>query len=270
MTADARTGRATVMLTDRPIVPLTADIAEQATHPQALQLVTPISSRITLPLRALVNAGKARWIVRHDNGYYDGLTGRPMTWNGDAFVPAPHAQDYAPGYKTPPTAALGTHLTLITRPTTLIEPLTRLLTNEPPKGWGPTEPVQHHWNAQAAHSTAPLITVGTRCQALTDSGTTTLTVAYTEAPPLERLPSLLGSLHAKHPFSSLLVHVGNGRPDLTTEPRWIGAPTPVGLALPGNPQIAEHPSHRFGPITWFPLTDWPGYQRLRASASGSR
>ncbi|MFC5752131.1 DUF6177 family protein [Actinomadura rugatobispora] len=260
MTADARTDDATVILTDRTIVPLTADIAEQATHSKALQLVTPITSRITLPLRALINAGKARWIVRHQNGYYDGLTGRPMTWN-NAFVPTPNAQDYAPGYKTPPTA-LGVHLTFVARAQpTFIEPLTRLLTNEPPKGWGPTEPVQHPWTSQLPAGTR-IITVGTHCQALTDSTTTTLTVAYADTPPLERLPTLLTTLYATHPFQSLLVHVGNGRPDLTTEPRWIGTPTPVGLALGRSP------------ISWFPLTDWPSYQqllqRLRGSASGSR
>jgi hypothetical protein len=298
--ADVLTPHAMVILRDRPVVPLSPAIGqalsecEEADRP--LQLVTPSSSRITLPLRA----SKVHWLVHDDSGYYEGLTGRPMHWNGTAFTPVPEARDYAPNYRVPSAGASGNQLVLTfqARHATAetigahTEKLMRLLTGEPPQGWGPTEPLQHPWNREelaAEASTARLFAVGAADRpaiATLDfsplippaSGTaemTTLTIGYTddEDPPIRQLPSFIDLLAADHPIAALLAQLTPGRPDLTTEPRWTGSSAPIGLAsagaYTGPPGFSRK---RLGPpdapLTWFHLGDgyspeyWQRHQDL--------
>ncbi|MGI5325940.1 DUF6177 family protein [Actinomadura nitritigenes] len=287
--ADVLTSQAMVVLNDRPVVPLSPAISQALTECErtnrTLQLVTHATSRLTLPLRA----SKAQWLV-HDDGYYEGLTGRPMHWNGTAFVPLPDARDYAPTYTTPPADPIGSQLVLTFQARHAseavlgahTEKLMRLITGVPPKGWGTTEPLQHPWNPEdlTAHitsaTTARVIAIGASSRptmATSDfsplispaSGMaemTTLTIGYTddEDPPITQLPSFIDLLSADHPLTALLAQLIPGRPDLTTEPRWTGSSAPIGLAsagaYTGPPGFSRK---RLGPpdapITWFHLGD---------------
>ncbi|WP_344957259.1 DUF6177 family protein [Actinomadura miaoliensis] len=290
---DALTDQAMVVLQDRPLVALHAWLAESlddcAASGRTLQLVTPIDTRLSLPLRSVVAGRTAQWVVRDGDGYYEGLTGRPLQWDGATFVPVPEARDYAPGFTTRPTAPIGAQLALVYRSQhgpgdeTLggaADHLLRLLTGRPPAGWGAAEPLAHSWEPDRfteyarGRASARLVVIGDGprpAQAVcefTAAGTgattevTTVTVGYTadDPPPLRHLPSLIGALAAEQPVTSLLAQLVPGRADLTAEPRWTGSPAPVALAVTGTvtgpPGI---PGRQIGPpgapVTLFPLGD---------------
>ncbi|MBX6767709.1 MAG: hypothetical protein IRY90_11250, partial [Actinomadura rubrobrunea] len=264
-TVDALTDQAMVVLQDRPVVALHAWLAEALDDcigsGRTLQLVTPIGARLSLPLRSVVAGRAAQWVVRDGDGYYEGLTGRPLQWNGATFVPVPEARDYAPGYTSRPTAPIGAQLSLIYRsqhgPARVLggaaNRLLQLLTGKGPVGWGPAEPLAHPWQPDRfteyarGRPSARLIVMGDGprpAQAVceftaADAGVvievTTVTVGYggDDPPPLQHLPSLVGALAADQPVVSLFVQLVPGRVDLTTEPRWMGAPGPVALAVAG-------------------------------------
>ncbi|WP_242891238.1 DUF6177 family protein [Actinomadura litoris] len=300
-TVDALTDQAMVVLQDRPVIPLSGwlarAVADCAESGRTLQLLTPLDSRLSLPLRTVAAGADLQWVVRHGDGYYEGLTGRPLKWDGATFVPVPEARDYAPGFTTRPTAAIGSQLTLVYRirhgaqgdlggP---VERLLQLLTGKQPAGLGPAEPLEHPWRGDRlteyarGRSTARLLVVGDGprpAQAVCDFATTegggaaevtTVTVGYapTDPPPLRHLPSLVGALAADQPLASLFVQLCPGRADLTTEPRWTGAPAPVALAVTGTVTgPADLPGQQVGPartpMTLFPLGDGrspDGWQR---------
>ncbi|WP_231329653.1 DUF6177 family protein [Actinomadura graeca] len=300
---DAMTDRAMVVLQDRPVVPLSAwlarAVADCVGSGRTLQLVTPLDSRLSLPLRTTAAGTGVLWVVRNGDGYYEGLTGRPLKWSGAAFVPVPEARDYAPGFTTRPTAPIGSQLTLVYRvrhgadgdlggP---VEHLLTLLTGKAPAGVGPAEPLEHPWRGDRlteyarARSASRLLVIGDGprpAQAICDFTTTegggvaevtTVTIGYAPAdpPPLGHLSSLVGALAAGQPVASLFVQLNPGRADLTTEPRWTGAAAPVALAVTGTvggpdgiPGRQVGPPH--APMTLFPLGDGrspEGWQRHR-------
>ncbi|TQM67218.1 hypothetical protein FHX41_0823 [Actinomadura hallensis] len=300
-TVDALTDQAMVVLQDRPLVPLSAwlnkALGDCAASGRTLQLVTPLESRLSLPLRTAASGNDLQWVVRHGDGYYEGLTGRPLKWGGATFVPVPEARDYAPGYTTRPTAPIGAQLTLVYRTRHgaegdlggPVERLMHLLTGKPPGALGPAEPLEHPWRRDRftefarGRSTARLLVVGDGprpAQAICDfttgpgggvSEVSTVTVGYMpeDPPPLRHLPTLVGALAADQTIASLFVQLTPGRADLTTEPRWTGAPAPVALAVAGTvsgpPGI---PGQQVGPprapLTFFPLGDGrsqDGWQR---------
>ncbi|OLT26175.1 hypothetical protein BJF79_43745 [Actinomadura sp. CNU-125] len=272
-----------VVLCDRPLVPLSNAISgylhECEATGRTLQIVTPSDSRITIPL----STSGAQWIV-HDDGYYEGLTGRPMRWDGTAFTPVPDARDYAPAYRTPLAAPIGPTLVLTLKASHApddplgahLHHLMRLFTGRPPAGWGTSEPLRHAWDAAELTShvhTAPdtrLVAVGAgdRPSIATldfapldapSSGvaeTTTLTIGYgpNETVPVDDVPSLIGELPDEAPPTTVLAHIAPGRPDLALEPRWAGPSAPIGLAAHGSftgpPGFARRP---LGPLTWFQL-----------------
>ncbi|GGV26615.1 hypothetical protein GCM10010182_56700 [Actinomadura cremea] len=298
--ADVLTEKAMIVLHDRPLVPLSAAIfehlAECADTGRTLQLVTPPDARITIPLRT----SRAQWIV-HDDGYYEGLTGRPMRWDRDMFVPLPGARDYAPAYTTPLALPICPQLVLTLQATHSpgaplgehVHHLMRLFTGRPPAGWGTTEPLQHPWDATDltahVHTTANtrLIAVASGDRpaiatlnfALSDdpssavAETTTLTIGFgpNETVPVDDVPALIDDLAAEVVPTSVLARIDPGRPDLTVEPRWAGRSCPIGLAARGTftgpPGFARRP---LGPLTWFPLGEgrspdyWHRHQALIA------
>jgi len=287
---DVMTAQAMVVLQDRPVVALTpwlaAALEECAGSGRALQIVTSPSSRLSMPLKLAGPA--AQWVVRDGDGYYEGLTGRPLRWDGGAFSPVPDARDYAPGYLTPPSGPLGAQLTLTyrarhTRHSVLggqLERLFTMLTGRPPAGWGPAEPVAHPWQRseltshvrERGNAAVRLVVVGAgggrsalAVAEFSQGGTlevTTLTVGHPPAdpPPVAHLPALVESLVAEHPVASLLAQLSPGRADATYEPRWTGAPAPLGMAVagerPGPPGIPARPAGSGQtPMTWFELGD---------------
>src|SRR5690606_41786074 len=119
-TVDALTAQAMVVLQDRPLVPLSAwlnkALGDCAASGRPLQLVTPLESRLPLPLRTAASGNDLQWVVRHGDGCYEGLTGRPLKWGGATFVPVPEPRDYAPGDPTRPTPPLRPQRPLAPRP----------------------------------------------------------------------------------------------------------------------------------------------------------
>lgn len=303
---DVMTPQAMLVLQDRPVMALSPWLAEALAECTAsgrgLQIVTPVESRLSMPLRV---AGPAvRWVVRDDpanGGYYEGLTGRPLHWDGSAFVPVPEARDYAPGFVTRPAGAVGAQLTLTYRARHAahsvlggqVERLIHLLTGRPPEGWGDAEPVAHLWNRadltsqvrERADPITRLIAVGAgggrtamAVMEFSEAGAaevTTLTIGHPPAdpPPVPHLHSLVGALAVEEPVASLFAQLTAGRADLTFEPRWVGAPAPIGMAVAGDRTapagIAARPTGPpQSPMTWFELGDgrspegWQRHQEL--------
>ncbi|WP_233526206.1 DUF6177 family protein [Actinomadura spongiicola] len=300
-TVDALTDQAMVVLQDRPLVPLTAwlnkAVGDCAASDRTLQLVTPLASRLSLPLRTAASGKEMQWVVRDGDGYYEGLTGRPLKWNGGTFVPVPEARDYSPGFTTRPTAPIGSQLTIVYRTrhgaeghlSGPVERLLQLLTGKNPGGLGASEPLEHPWNADRfteyarGRAKSRLIVGGDGprpaqaiCDFTSNAGGTvaevsTVTIGYMpeDPPPLQHLPTLVGALVADQPVASLFVQLTPGRADLTTEPRWTGAPGPVALAVAGTVGGPTGlPGQQVGPqrspLTFFPLGDGrsaDGWQR---------
>ncbi|MFF5260128.1 DUF6177 family protein [Actinomadura viridis] len=303
-TVDVLTDRSMVVLQDRPLVPLTSwllqAIADCADSGRGLQLVTPLESRLSLPLRSAAAGSDVQWVVRHGDGYYEGLTGRPLQWDGGTFVPVPDARDYAPGFVTRPTAPIGAQLSITyqrrhTAGTDLggtVERLLTLLTGKVPSGWGPAEPRAHRWQPDRlteyarGRNAARLLVAGDGprpaqaiCEfsaagggEIAEVGTATVGYAPEDPPPLRHLPSLVGALAADKPILSLFAQLVPGRSDLTTEARWTGSPGPLAMAVSGTVTgPAGLPGQQVGParapLTFFPLGDGrspDGWQRHRA------
>jgi hypothetical protein len=302
--ADALTSKAMVVLQERPVVPFTTWLAEGlrlcSETGRGLQLVTPPESRITMPLRLVLTGPNSRWVVRADGGYYDGLTGVPLRWDGEMFIVEPEARAYAPNYTAPPTGPVGAQLTVTFRvrhtPGSTIggaaERLCRALTGEPPGGWGTSEPATAVWRLEdlgemfgSRVSTAVWLTlvggdgagrpaVGTMLLSQVGDAAeeaVTLVVGYADpqAAPIASLPTVVGALAADYALISCFAQASPGLTDLTTGPRWVGPAAPVGLAVggsaPGPPGI---PGQRIGEMTsptmWYSLGDGrrqEGWQR---------
>jgi hypothetical protein len=110
---DVLTERVAVVLQDRPVVPMTAWLSDALRacidSDRGLQIVTPRTSRLSLPTRLALPGPPSRWVVRDEaTGYYDGLSGAVLHWRDGMFQPVP-----APDGNTPVAAAFtgadGTH-----------------------------------------------------------------------------------------------------------------------------------------------------------------
>jgi hypothetical protein len=302
--ADALTPKAMVVLQDRPVVPFTRWLADGlrmcSETGRGLQVVTPPESRITMPLRLVLTGANSRWVVRADGGYYDGLTGVPLRWDGTAFDVEPTARTYAPAYTTPPSEPIGAQLTVTFRvrqmPGTALggaaEQMCRALTGEPPGGWGTAEPATGLWRTEdldelfrsRASAATWLTVVGDGDGGRPAVGTmllspvgdaveeaVTLVCGYAEphGVPVPALPAIVGALAATYPLMSFFAQVGPGRADLTIGPRWVGPAAPVGMAAsgsaPGPPGIpAQQLTEARSPTAWYALGDGrqqDGWQR---------
>jgi hypothetical protein len=303
---DLLTAKAMVVLQDRPVVPFTTWLAEGlrlcSETQRGLQVVTPAESRITMPLRLVLTGPNSRWVVRADGGYYDGLTGVPLQWDGEAFVVDPEARAYAPGYTTPPTTPVGAQLTVTFRvrhtSETVIggaaEQMCRSLTGEPPGGWGTSEPATGVWRIEdlgemfsSRVSAALWLTVvggggggrpavGTMLLSQVGDAAeeaVTLVVGYgnPQESPVAALPTIVGALAAEFPLLSCFVQLSPGLVDLTTGPRWVGPAGPIGLAVsgsaPGPPGVSgQQVGDTRSPTMWYSLGDGrrhDGWQRYQ-------
>jgi hypothetical protein len=305
---DAVTDKAMVVIQDRVVVPFSqwlGDALRVCTETgRGLQIVTPLHSRLSMPLRLVLTGPNSRWVVRDDSvgGYYDGLSGVPLHWDGAAFVPIRDARDYAPAYTTRPQDLIGAQLTLTfqvrqEQPAAIgaaVEQLCLALTGQEPAGWGTAEPAANQWRrddvAGLYQRRAPRATwltvvgggrraaLGTMLLAPAHGGgveeTVTLVVGYPpdDRPPVAALPTHIGVLAVEQRLLSLFAQLTPGRPDLTTEPRWVGAPAPIGMAVGGDAgRLAPGiPGQQIGdlqsPTLWYDLGDGrsqDGWQRYR-------
>ncbi|MDG9718719.1 DUF6177 family protein [Streptomyces sp. DH24] len=266
---DVLTDGAVVVIQDRPLVPMTSWLSDAlrlaADTGRALQIVTPPTARLTLPTRTALRGLPNRWVVKDpDCGYYDGLSGAVLHWQGGVFTPVRDAQGNgtladAHG-RTRPTRQRQLLLTLRTRhaPTpglTLgdaLETVFRHLTGEPPAGWSTAEPVNLPWSTRQltdlARSRAPrptwLVAVGradrpalaTLRVTRTPGGVEedmSVAVGYgaDEEPPLDAVEPLAAELGAEHALVNLLTTVRAARRDLTVPARCEASPHPVSLTV---------------------------------------
>lgn len=157
---DVLTDRAVVVIQDRPLVAMTAWLADALrvalADGRAFQLVTPPGSRLTMPTRAALTGQPHRWVVRDaTGGCYDGLSGAELRWQDGAFAPTGRpAPEFVPAERP------GGHQLLLTfrtrRPATAalrlggpLEAVWRRLTGGPPAGWGSAEPAGEPWSRGA-------------------------------------------------------------------------------------------------------------------------
>jgi hypothetical protein len=304
--ADALTPNAMVVLQDRPVVAFTKWLADGlrfcSETGRGLQIVTGADARITVPLRLVLTGPNSHWVVRADGGYYDGLSGVPLVWDGTAFVLDPRAQTYAPAYTAPPTEPVGAQLTVTFRvrytSDTAIgaaaEQVCAALTGEPPGGWGIAEPATDVWRREELSELFWSRGAGATWLTIVGAGATpavgtllvsrageaveeavTIVVGYADPRevPVATLPTLLGGVAAGRHLMSLFTQLNNGRADLTAVPRWLGPPAPIGMAVGGSvPGPQGIPAQRIGdaqaPAVWYVLGDgrqqegWQRYQQL--------
>ncbi|MBC6465700.1 hypothetical protein HKK74_09345 [Actinomadura alba] len=317
-----------VVLRDRPVVAFNQWLADAlrvcGESGRGLQIVTPVTSRLSLPLKLVLTGPGSLWVISDGGGYYDGLTGRPLRWDGAAFSPVPEARDYAPGYTTRSSEPIGAQLTLTFRVRHgagellggAVGHLCHSFTGHPPLGWGTAEPAANLWNLdemnglfrQRSPRATWLAVIGPAAEAgpgagmgdngappvgqrrtmvgtlllsssqggVEEAGTLVFGFSAADPPPVSTLSTLVGSVAAEHRLASLFAQLSPGRADLTTEPRWMGAPAPIGMAVGAETGVGSVPSDVPGrpigdprsPAMWFDLGDgrsaegWRRYEQL--------
>ncbi|ARF55958.1 DUF6177 family protein [Streptomyces gilvosporeus] len=170
---DVLTDRAAVIILDRPVVAMTAwlaDAVRATAGERALQIVTPPGARLTLPVRTVLAGLPNRWVVQDgEGGYYDGLSGSVVRWKdgqftadgalADAFVRGTFAAGALRRGETaagPDGPAPGGQLLLSLRthhPAAddlllggALEDIWQHVTGAPPAGWGTEEPAASRWS----------------------------------------------------------------------------------------------------------------------------
>ncbi|MFD7130483.1 DUF6177 family protein [Streptomyces sp. NPDC059894] len=262
---DVLTDSTAVVLSDRPLLPLTAWLSDvlrtTAQSNRALHLVTPPHVRLTLPLRAALGGMPNRWVVQDpQGGYYDGLSGVRLAWRSGTFLPTgdPHADAFAAGAASTPQRQLTVSFRTVHAPDERLvlgrslEAAWRHLTGAPPVGWGTAEPINLPWSphrlTDLARDRAPaptrLLAVGgpdrpaiaTHRVTRTTAGVAeevTLTLGYDRPQdmPLDALESLAATLVTEHGLATMLTTVRAARADLTLPPHLEGPPLPVSFTL---------------------------------------
>ncbi|MEU9848814.1 DUF6177 family protein [Streptomyces sp. NPDC047985] len=173
---DVLTDKVAVVIQDRPVVAMTAWLADAfraaAEAGLGLQIVSPPGAALTPAVRDTLGGWPSRWVVRDErDGYYDGRTGAVLRWQDGMFAPVgpgaatPTADaPGVPGAPGAPVAAAfqevaatgGRQLTLTYRAVHPaderlvlgggLEAVWRELTGEPPAGWGTAEPANLPWS----------------------------------------------------------------------------------------------------------------------------
>ncbi|MDI5965536.1 DUF6177 family protein [Streptantibioticus silvisoli] len=282
---DVLTERAAVAIQDRPVIALTSWLADAyagcaATH-RALQIVTPPGSRLTMPLRTVLSGPPNRWVVRDEAcGYYDGLTGAVLRWQDGHFRPPGDPESggnpMAAAFTGPEAEGAGQVLLSFrtSRPADeemllggALEEAFRILTGEPPAGWGTSEPAALPWSrdrlTRLARSRMPdgswftvvggpdRAAIATLRVARTPDGVdeeAVLAVGHTAQDEIPRagFHSLAAELTAHHGLVSLVAQCRAARADLTVPSHFEPVPVPLAFAL-GPSAVAEvGPDHARG------------------------
>lgn len=265
-TVDIVTDKVAVVLQQRQVVPMSSWIADAvracSETGHGLQIVTPEHARLTAPLRLVLTHGDSRWVIRTADGHYDGLSGTPLEWHGDAFEPVTGATTPAAPFTRNPHTVLAPRLTVTLRiahpaeATTILggalDQLTRALTGAPPSGWGTSEPATRPWRRDeltalcrdraprptwlmyVGHGDRPA--VGTIAVSCTESGveeSIAVIIGYQpdEPAPYPVLEDAVAELTGAHLLIRLFAQVEAGPEDLTTTPHSTGTPIPIGLAI---------------------------------------
>jgi hypothetical protein len=303
--ADTVTDRACVVLQDRPVVGLhrgLVDLLLAADRDgRAVRLVTPPTSRLTMPLHAVLAGGAGSWVVRYpEHGYFDADSGAPLHWSEGDFQAYAEAADPAPPTGDEWQLWLTVRLLHTSPPASFglaTEVVCTALTGGPPAGWGNAEPVAEPWRpielSIAAASRGPrpttLVVVGGGQRpaigllefAIEPAGISeTLTLAvggFAAAPP--DTVELAGRLATEHPLGLALMVLRPGRADLTQVPfePADGRPLcvtvgPSAFADDGRDALLALPgASPAGPAVHCDLSaGWPAYAQVRAVAMAGK
>jgi hypothetical protein len=282
---DVLTASTAVVIQDRPLVPLTSWLADAlrttTAADRALQIVTPATTRLTLPTRTVLRGLPNRWVVQHpEHGYYDGLSGAVLHWKNGTFTPVRDVNGtarVAEAFKAvTDTGERQLLLALRTRHPAdadlvlgrALETAFHHLTDGPPAGWSTAEPVNLPWSIRQltdlARSRAPQPTLLTAIGHPDRPALATLRILRTpagveeditlalgygkdETPPLHAIEPLAAALATEHGLTTLLTSLRTARRDLTVPPHAEAPPIPLAFTL-GHDEIdsigrtqAEHP-----------------------------
>ncbi|GAA2488153.1 DUF6177 family protein [Streptomyces gobitricini] len=179
---DVLTDKVAVVIQDRPVVAMTAWLADAfraaAEGGLGLQIVAPAGTTLSPAVRGALSAWPSRWVVQDErDGYYDGLSGAVLAWQEGMFHPvaAPDSTDedprarvaaaYQEGVEDSGERQLGlTFRTVHPADDRLVlggalESVWRELTGEAPAGWGTAEPANLPWSLRrltdVVHERAP-------------------------------------------------------------------------------------------------------------------
>ena len=269
---DVLTDAAAVLFQDRPVLGLSSwlgnALVSAAAEDRHVQVVTPPHTLLTLPARLALAEVEGRWVVREESGgYYDGLTGVVLGWQGDSFAPVPDSSRETGGTGTAavfaPVPNPDERQLLVSVRTChradehlllggALESAWQHLAGGAPAAWGTAEPVGLPWSRRNltdfARERAPrptrLVVVGTpdrpAAAALNILRTAdgveediTLGVGYGkgEEPPFDALAGLADGLASHHGLRSALFHVRTGRRDVNAPASFETPPIPLALAL---------------------------------------
>jgi hypothetical protein len=310
---DALTDHAAIVIQDRPVVPMSSWLSDTLrtclVSNRALQIVTPPSTRLSLPTRLALMRPPNRWVVREpQGGYYDGLFGTELHWNDGLFTSAGHPPGEVPVAqrftKIEGTAERQLILSFRTRHPAdeqlllggALESAWRAVTGAPPSGWATAEPANLPWSrtqiTRLARSRVPdgtwVIVVGSPTRpaiatmrvARTTAGVeedVTLAVGFAENEqlPLDQLPDLASQMASEHHLQSLLAQCRTARRDLTVPAHFEEPPSPLSFAIGSQPAQWLGLDHaRRPPLATAPTlvgtVDQPGvYYPLDTSSSGA-
>ncbi|WP_157432925.1 DUF6177 family protein [Actinomadura rifamycini] len=258
---DTRTDAAVVVVQNRPLVPLSSWLLDAiaTTDRPAFHLLTPHDSRITPPLRTALDGTGARWVVQEpgDAGYYDGLTGEPLDWDGSMFAPVPgappaayEAHERTDGHHLVLTVSVVHRATAALELGRTAETIGETLAGTAPRCWGTSEPALRAWDRamltdlcrrRAPRGTFLVVAgpgrafVGTQRVTRAAGGVKeTLTFVVGGAgpePPVGPLVRLADGLAADGVLHALTAHWTDGRADLTHAPHRPRALELLGLAI---------------------------------------
>ncbi|MCK8676263.1 DUF6177 family protein [Streptomyces lichenis] len=172
---DVLTEQVAVVIADRPVVAMTAWLADAfraaAEGGLGLQVVSPAGTTLSPAVRSALSDWPSRWVVQDErDGYYDGLSGAVLAWQGGMFAPVPAEdsgpeEDSVPGEPRARVAAsyqegvrdTGERQLAVTFRTVraaddrlvlggALEAVWRELTGAAPAGWGTAEPANLPWS----------------------------------------------------------------------------------------------------------------------------
>ncbi|OEV03424.1 DUF6177 family protein [Streptomyces oceani] len=266
---DVLTETTAVVVQERPVVAMTAWLSDAlratAESERGLHLVTPDTSRLTLPTRTALSGPPNRWVVQDGaGGYYDGLSGARLRWQDGTFQSSGALAECFTSGDTGEVGQAGEETQLLlsfrTRQRSspelslggALETVWEAVTGAPPAGWGTAEPAGSPWSRQQltdfVRDRAPestwLVAVGSGERAVVATHRTDVTTSGVEEDvtlalgypagqglPLPGLVELAARLVAEHGLVSMLVQRRAARADLTVPARLEAPPIPLAFAL---------------------------------------
>ncbi|MBT2210799.1 hypothetical protein KLI87_22025 [Actinomadura sp. NEAU-AAG7] len=250
------TDRSGVVVQGRRVISLSVRMAEAVRFctetERELVVAGGANSRLTLPMR-LALGPKARWAVKGGGGgYYDGLSGLSLEWDGHAFVPGSETHPEFANREVDGLQLLVSGSVLHEASEGLVvggfaEAVCRFLSGEPPWGWGASEPAGSPWRQRGVTSfcrgRAPrrawVVFVGASVVGVleverTASGVREAVALGAGCREVPELGGLVGEVASRYGLVSLTAQVCPGPGDLTSVPWFCGAPSPVGIGVPAH------------------------------------